>query len=95
MIIRVEIADFDVGRVLIDTGSSVNMIFVDVFGELGINDNHVNRQLMPLLSFCGDLVQLVGSVSLPIAFGVASRKTMIYNQFLIVDCLTAYNVIIG
>ncbi|CAL2239332.1 unnamed protein product [Prunus armeniaca] len=56
MIIRAEIADFDIGRVLIDTNSSVNIIFVDAIGELGINDSHVNRQLTPLLSFSGDLV---------------------------------------
>ncbi|CAL9029664.1 unnamed protein product [Prunus brigantina] len=95
MIIRAEIADYDVGRVLIDTGSSVNVIFADAFKELGVADSMVNRQITPLLSFSGDLVQPVGSVSLPIAFGVAPRKTMTYDQFLIVDCPTAYNVIIG
>ncbi|CAL9031318.1 unnamed protein product, partial [Prunus brigantina] len=95
MIIRAEIADYDVGRVLIDTGSSVNVIFADAFKGLGVADSMVNRQITPLLSFSGDLVQPVGSVSLPIAFGVAPRKTMTYDQFLIVDCPTAYNVIIG
>ncbi|CAL8998086.1 unnamed protein product, partial [Prunus brigantina] len=95
MIIRAEIADYDVGRVLIDTGSSVNVIFTDAFRGLGIADSMVNRQITPLLSFSGDLVQPVGSISLPIAFGVAPRKTMTYDQFLIVDCPTAYNVIIG
>ncbi|CAL8174532.1 unnamed protein product [Prunus armeniaca] len=95
MIIRAEIANYDVGRVLIDTGSSVNVIFADAFRGLGIADSMVNRQITPLLSFSGDLVQPVGSISLPIAFGVASRVTMTYDQFLIVDCPTAYNVIVG
>ncbi|CAL9004171.1 unnamed protein product [Prunus brigantina] len=95
MIIRAEIADYDVGRVLIDTGSSVNIIFADAFSGLGIADSMVNRQITLLLSFSGDLVQPVGSISLPIAFGIAPRKTMTYDQFLIVDCPTAYNVIIG
>ncbi|CAL8995965.1 unnamed protein product [Prunus brigantina] len=95
MIIRAEIADYDVSRVLIDTGSSVNVIFADAFRGLGVADSMVNRQITPLLSFSGDLVQPVDSVSLPIAFGVAPRKTMTYDQFLIVDCPTAYNVIIG
>ncbi|CAL8167707.1 unnamed protein product [Prunus armeniaca] len=94
MIIRVEIADLGIGRVLIDTGNLVNIIFADIFGKLGINDNHVNRQLTPLLTFSGDLVQSVCSVSLTVSFGVALRKTMVYDQFLIVDCPKAYNVII-
>ena len=92
MIIRAEIADYDVGRVLIDTGSSVSVIFAEAFREMGISDNLVNRQLTPLLSFSGDLVQPIDSVKLPITFGTAPRKMTTYNQFLIVDCPTAYNV---
>ncbi|CAL2276736.1 unnamed protein product [Prunus armeniaca] len=85
MIIRVEITDYDVGRVLIDIGSSVNVIFSDAFRGLGIADSMVNQQITSLLSFFRDLVQPVGSVRLPIAFGVAPQKTVIYDQFLIVD----------
>ncbi|XP_034203617.1 uncharacterized protein LOC117618105 [Prunus dulcis] len=43
MIIRAEIADYDVGRVLIDTGSSVSVFFAEAFREMGINDNQVDR----------------------------------------------------
>ncbi|CAL2271967.1 unnamed protein product [Prunus armeniaca] len=71
MIIRAEVTDFDVGRVLINTESSVNVIFANAFRELGINDGYINRQLTPLLSFSGDLVQPVGIVSLHVAFGVS------------------------
>ncbi|XP_020412773.1 uncharacterized protein LOC109947254 [Prunus persica] len=95
MIIWAEIANYDVGRVLIDTGSSVNMTFSEAFRGMGIKDCQVNRQLTPLLSFSGDLVQPIGSVKLPITFGTAPRKTTVYDQFLIVDCPTAYNVIVG
>ncbi|XP_020412104.1 uncharacterized protein LOC109947084 [Prunus persica] len=56
MIIRAEIANYDVGRVLIDIGSSVNVIFSEAFRGMGIKDCQVNRQLTPLLSFSGDLV---------------------------------------
>ncbi|CAL9019521.1 unnamed protein product, partial [Prunus brigantina] len=47
--------------------------------RLGVADSMVNRQITPLLSFSGDLVQPVGSVSLPVAFGVAPRRTMTYD----------------
>ncbi|CAL2257084.1 unnamed protein product [Prunus armeniaca] len=95
MIIRAKIGDYDVGRVLIDGGSLVNIIFADAFRDMGIDDSQVNRQLTPLLSFSGDLVQPISSVRLPIAFDITPRKTMVYDQFLIVDCPTAYNVIFG
>ncbi|XP_008240776.1 PREDICTED: uncharacterized protein LOC103339283 [Prunus mume] len=95
MIIRVEDTDFDVEWVLINTESLVNVIFANAFRELGINDGYINLQLTPLLSFSGNLVQPVGSFSLHIAFGISPRRTMRYDHFLIVDCLIAYNIIIG
>ncbi|CAL8175087.1 unnamed protein product [Prunus armeniaca] len=66
MIIRAEIADCDVERVLIDMGSSVNVIFADAFRGMRIANSQVNRQITTLLSFSGDLVQPVGSINLPI-----------------------------
>ncbi|CAL8174261.1 unnamed protein product [Prunus armeniaca] len=36
MIIRAEMTDFDVGCILMDTDSLVNVLFVDAFKELGI-----------------------------------------------------------
>ncbi|CAL2277653.1 unnamed protein product [Prunus armeniaca] len=39
MIIRAEIADYDVGWVLIDNGSSVNVIFAGAFKGMGIADS--------------------------------------------------------
>lgn len=40
MIIWNEIADFDVGWVLVDKGSSINIIFTNAFRELGIEGKH-------------------------------------------------------
>lgn len=82
MIIRAEIVGFDVGRVLIDTWSSVNTIFIDCFKELKIAEENANRQMGYLLNFLGDLVQPVGSVSPPITFGMAPKRFIVYDQFL-------------
>ncbi|KAI5312659.1 hypothetical protein L3X38_041832 [Prunus dulcis] len=60
LIIRADISNFDVGRILVDTGSSP-----------------------------------IGSIHLPISVGAASQRATITTSFLIVDCPTAYNVILG
>ncbi|CAL2277644.1 unnamed protein product [Prunus armeniaca] len=78
MIIRAEIADCDVERVLIDTGSLVNVIFADAFRGMRIADSQVNRQITPLLSFSGDLVQPVGSINLPIMVPPSCLETVGY-----------------
>lgn len=95
MIIRAEIASFDVSRILIDMRSLVSITFVDCFKELRIAKENVKRHLSPLLSFSGDLVQPIDSVSLLITFSMASKRTMIYDQFIIVDYPMVYNMIIG
>ncbi|CAL2266716.1 unnamed protein product [Prunus armeniaca] len=47
MIIRANIANFDVGRILIDTGSLVNVLFVDAFAGLGIENQSLNKDITP------------------------------------------------
>ncbi|BFG35173.1 hypothetical protein CerSpe_214470 [Prunus speciosa] len=95
MIIRADIPDFDVGRILIDTGILVNVLFADAFNSLGIDPQHLNKDITPLLSFSSDVVEPIGNVQLPFAIGTIPRRTVIYTHFLVVDCPTAYNTIIG
>ncbi|CAL9000871.1 unnamed protein product, partial [Prunus brigantina] len=95
MIIRADISDFDVGRILIDTGSSVNVLFADAFNGLGIGHQSLNKEITPLLSFSGDVVEPIGSIQLPLTIGSGQRRAFIYTHFLIVSCPTAYNAIIG
>ncbi|CAL9007143.1 unnamed protein product [Prunus brigantina] len=95
MIIRADISDFDVGRILIDTGSSVNVLFADAFNGLGIGHQSLNKEITHLLSFSGDVVEPIGSIQLPLAIGSGQRRAFIYTHFLVFSCPTAYNAIIG
>ncbi|CAL2257394.1 unnamed protein product [Prunus armeniaca] len=92
---RADIADFDVGRILIDSGSLVNVLFADTFAGLEIERQSLNKDITPLLSFSGDVVELIGSIQLPFAIGTSPRRAFVYTHFLVVDCPTAYNAIIG
>ncbi|CAL8993373.1 unnamed protein product, partial [Prunus brigantina] len=95
MIIRADISDFDVGQILIDAGSSVNVLFADAFNGLGLGHQSLNMEITPLLSFSGDVVEPIGSIQLPLAIGSGQRRAFIYTHFLVVSCPTAYNAIIG
>ena len=50
-----------------------------------------------LLNTClfGDIVQPLGSIHLPFTIGTGLYTTTITTNFLVVDCLTAYNVFFG
>lgn len=42
MVIREEISNFDVGRLQIETGSTMNVLFTDAFEVLEIGNRHIN-----------------------------------------------------
>lgn len=95
MVIREDIFDFDVGRLLIDIRSTVNVLFIDAFEMLEIVNRHINRSITHLLSFFGDVVHSFDSIMLPLAVGTTPKKAFLYTTFLVVDCPITYNVIIG
>ncbi|CAL8137246.1 unnamed protein product [Prunus armeniaca] len=95
IIIRTDISNFDVGHILVDTGSSVSVMFADAFNELQVLSHLLDRSVTPLVSFSGDVVQPIGSIHLPISIGAAPQRTTVTTPFLIIDCPTAYNVILG
>ncbi|CAL8114263.1 unnamed protein product [Prunus armeniaca] len=95
MIIRADIVDFDVGRILIDTGSSVNVLIADAFNGLGIDHQSLKKEITLFLSLSGNVVEPIGSIQLPIAISSGPRRAFIYTHFQVVNCPTAYNAIIG
>ena len=49
----------------------------------------------PLVGFGGSKVQLVGTITLPMVVGAYPQQVTKDVNFLIVDCLSPYNAIIG
>ncbi|KAM1799675.1 hypothetical protein ACFX12_033583 [Malus domestica] len=95
LIVEAHIANFDVKRILIDTGASVNIMFAEAFKALNVAEHLLDRLISPLISFSGDIVQPLGSIHLPLTIGTGPYTTIITTNFLVVNCPTAYNVIFG
>ncbi|KAM2585529.1 hypothetical protein TB2_046381 [Malus domestica] len=95
LIVEAHIANFEVRRILVDTGASVNIMFVEAFRALNVAEHLLDRSISPLISFFGDIVQPLGSIHLPFTIGTSPYTTTITTNFLVVECLTAYNVIFG
>lgn len=85
------IGDSEVTRILIDTGSSVNVIFKDVLAMMEVPDLKIKPNIRPLTGFDGDHVMTVGTVKLPIFAG----GTMRIVKFVVVDRPAVYNIILG
>ncbi|XP_020424437.1 uncharacterized protein LOC109950302 [Prunus persica] len=94
LIIPADISNIDVRRILVDTGSPVSVMFANAFNELQVPSHLLDRSITPLVSFSGDVVQPIGSIHLPISIRTAPQRATITTSH-IVDCPTAYNVILG
>ncbi|KAM2704459.1 hypothetical protein EV1_033785 [Malus domestica] len=95
LIVEAHIANFEVRRILVDTGASVNIIFDEAFRALNVAEHLLDRSISPLISFSDDIVQPLGSIHLPFIIGTGPYTATITTNFLVVDCPTAYNVIFG
>ncbi|KAM1119412.1 hypothetical protein ACFX2B_042998 [Malus domestica] len=70
-------------------------MFTEAFSALNVAEHLLDRSISPLISFFGDIVQPLGSIHLPFTIGTDPYTSTITINFLVVDCPTAYNVILG
>ncbi|XP_010496395.1 PREDICTED: uncharacterized protein LOC104773477 [Camelina sativa] len=91
LVVEMVIGESSVTRILIDTGSSVNVIFKDVLIQMEIDLRNTVHETQPLTGFDGDTIMTVGTITLPIYVG----GTMQCFNFAIVDKPIVYNVILG
>ncbi|KAL0394774.1 UNVERIFIED_CONTAM: hypothetical protein Slati_4443600 [Sesamum latifolium] len=95
VVISATIANFWVKKVLMDSGSSADIIFYKAFSQMGINNAELTWVNTPLTSFSGSIVEPVGEVTLPISLGSYPKWITKMVKFFIVDTPSAYNVILG
>ncbi|XP_009123343.2 uncharacterized protein LOC103848123 [Brassica rapa] len=87
---RLLLANCLVKRILVDNGSS-NIIFLTAYQDLGLEENTLTRKVTPLIGFSGEVKQTPGEVILP----VYAEGINLSTKFLVVDCESAYNMILG
>ena len=95
MVISVQIANCQVQRVLIDTWSSVDILFKKVHEQLNPKNSCFNSCTSQLYGFTGDSVMPMGTKILPVIVGEAPLQQNIMTEFIVVDTPSAYNAILG
>ncbi|XP_077228532.1 uncharacterized protein LOC143861497 [Tasmannia lanceolata] len=95
IVIRLAIVNFNVSRILVDTGSSVNVLHQDAFTEMHTHKDRLEPVDWSIFGFSGAEVKVRGKIKLPVKFGSYPAQRTIMQTFVIVHVPSSYNGIIG
>ncbi|XP_031247982.1 uncharacterized protein LOC116105714 [Pistacia vera] len=91
LVVSLQIANILVKRVFVDGGSLANILFLEAVKAMGLEEANINRRLTLLVGFSLEQKYTIGEIVLPIYAGRVNKQTV----FLVIDCPSPYNVILG
>ena len=80
-----------VRRILVDTGSSTNLITLTALKEMGLSENDIHKLPVPLVGFNGEVKHTTGNITLQ----TFAKGVNLQVEFVVIDCPSSYNVILG
>ena len=95
LVVMLNIEGFNTKRILVDNGSSANIIYLPTFQQLKLDPKRLHPFESPLVSFSGDRVYPRGIMTLTVTMGTQPKQLTRQLDFLVVNCPSSYNVIIG
>ncbi|XP_010684449.1 uncharacterized protein LOC104899008 [Beta vulgaris subsp. vulgaris] len=95
LVVEMKIANLRVRRILIDIGSSTDIISADYLSRLKFDESNLVPVNHPIIGFGGGVIHPMGTVTLPVRVGDKEAARMLFVKFLVVRDLTANNVILG
>ena len=96
LVIEAVIEGYKVSRVLVDTGSSINMICKSAFDQLEVHPSRVQSVSAPIAGIGGFAGNSLGDVKLDVQLGREDGPVFRADlEFVVSDLKTGYNVILG
>ena len=95
LVIRAIVANTTVHRVLVNNGSSADIIFASTFDKMGIGREKIEPVGTHLRGFSGEKVLPLGSIQLVLTLVEPPCQATTTGRFLIVDAPSAYNMLLG
>ncbi|KAL0303416.1 UNVERIFIED_CONTAM: hypothetical protein Sradi_6209700 [Sesamum radiatum] len=94
LVITAMIANYEVGRIFIDSGSSADILFREAYNQMQLGDVSLEKVNTSLYGFAGEVVLPRGMVPLPLTMGRGTMRKTYLLKFLVVDVPSAYNMIL-
>ena len=95
LVIKTIVANKTINRVLVDNGSSVDIVFASAFDKIVIRREKLESVNACLRGFSGERVLPLGSVQLVLTLRDPPCQATTTVRFLIVDAPSAYNMLLG
>ena len=95
LVIKAVVANKTIHRVLVDNGSSTDIIFASAFDKMGIGREKLEPVSTYLRGFFGERVMPLRSTQLVLTLGDPPCQATTTTRFLIVDAPLAYNMLLG
>ncbi|KAL0356462.1 UNVERIFIED_CONTAM: hypothetical protein Sradi_4093100 [Sesamum radiatum] len=95
LVITFVLANYEVGCIFIDSGSSADILFGETYDQMQLGDVSLEKVNTSLYGFAGEVVHPRGMISLPLTMGAGTTQKTCMLKFLVVDVPSTYNVILG
>ncbi|XP_028092210.1 uncharacterized protein LOC114292436 [Camellia sinensis] len=91
LVVTLRVKDFDIKRILIDQGSSVEIMYYDGFKQMKLQDKDLAPATSPLVGFNSQPEWPVGKIILPVKVGSVIKQV----EFWVPKVPSTYNLILG
>ncbi|XP_075633335.1 uncharacterized protein LOC142605761 [Castanea sativa] len=95
LVVTIQAGDYNMHRVLVDNGNSADILYYPAFQQMGIDRERLVPTNALLVGFGGTRAFPFGVVTLAVTVGDYQQQITKNVAFLVVDCSSAYNAIIG
>jgi hypothetical protein len=93
MLIEANIDGWAISKILVDGGSSVDIIFTSTLNAMKIDRKILGRAEHPLFGFGAKRIHSIGRIVIPVSFGTVSNERTKQIAFDIVDLYYPYNAL--
>ena len=94
-VVNIRVGDYNTHQVLVDNGSSTNILYYPVFQQMRIDKERPVPMNDPLIGFGGTRVFPLGAVILSVTISDYPQQITKDVTFLVVDNSSTYNAILG
>ena len=95
LVVSLQIGDYNMHRVLINNGNSADILYYLTFQQMRIDRERLTPINAPFVGFGGTKVFPLGAITLAVTAGDYPQQITREVTFLVVDCSSAYNAILG